>query len=346
MQSSVDMEKQVVSLIKDFANSFSAKSKVVADMTALVDVTNQLSLANLDYWERLIRSEFSNATELSSLHQWKFWSKPHQMLTWLDLISWDGRKREQTLRTISCAAPNAFFFSMALRRLNDWVPQVRQAAREQLPKIAKQTDPQAVADAIAATIVNWNSWGRIEDTDKQVLLQITKREEVAELLTTKLITSASGPMPFLFSQLGRTNILDEHLDNIAKNAIQPSLRAKAYRSLFEKRLVWSEGQKWVWTDIRYCEGRQKAVVFEREIIVSLSFIEILNQSANDRSSVVRRVAAEFLIRELKSLGNQSKFYADQFAMDLSKSVSERGKFALRMLADSTEEIVSPQMIQE
>ena len=101
----------------------------MADMSSLVDVTSQLPLSNLNYWERLIRLEFSSALESSSPPKRKIWSKPSQFLTWLDLISWDGYKREKTLRTITGAAPNSFFFALAIRRLNDWVPQVREAAR-------------------------------------------------------------------------------------------------------------------------------------------------------------------------------------------------------------------------
>lgn len=44
-------------------------------------------------------------------------------------------------------------------------------------------------------------------------------------------------MPSLFSQLGHTPILDGIIEEIAKSAIQPSLRAKAYRSLFAERFA-------------------------------------------------------------------------------------------------------------
>lgn len=342
MQNSVDIQEQVVFSIREFVNSFSAKDNVVADMTTLVNVTDQLPLAHFDFWERLIRSEFSNAIEQAPRYQWMFRFKPQprKILTWLDVISWDGHEREKALRTISCAAPNAFFFTMVLRRLNDWVPQVRQAAREQILKIAEQTSPQVVADAIAITIVNWSSWERIEKADRQALLQLTNRKEVVEILTRKLIETTSGPMPSMFSQLGRTSAFDESLSTIAQNAIQPPLRAKAYRSLFERRLVWSEGHRWVWTDIRYCEGRKKPAVFERELKVSLPFIEILNQSANDRSPTVRKVAAEFLIKELENLGSVSKYYALQFEADESESVAERGRFALKKLDDASGNVLS------
>jgi hypothetical protein len=325
------MEDKIISAVKDFASSINSGGKVVADMSELIDVTFQLSLTSFDYWERLIRSELSLALRESTPPKWKVWSKPKELLTWLDLISRDGYKREKTLRTLTGAAPNTFFFSLAVRRLNDWVPQVREAAREKLPEIAKATDPEYVVEALCIALSNWNSWGRIEEADKKVLLQIICEEEISESLMSKLTTSTSGPMPSLFSQLGRTPILDGKIEDIASLAVQPSVRAKAYRSLFEGRIIWIEGRKWEWTDIRYCEGKLKPIVAERKLNVETSLLDLLKSSAEDSSSIVRRISAEILIRELSNLGVIAREFAEKFASDKSCAVSERGRFAVKKL---------------
>ncbi len=328
------MEDKVISAVREFANSINSGSKVVADMSLLINVTSQLSLTSFDYWERLIRSEFTIALTESKPPKWKVWSKSNELLTWLDLISWDGYKREKALRALSGAAPNPFFFSLAIRRLNDWVPQVREAAREKLPEIAKATEPQYVVEALSVTLSNWCSWGRIKEADKKILLQIICEEQIANSLRSKLISSPSGPMPSLFAQLGRTPILDGKIKEIANFAIQPSVRAKAYRSLFEGRIVWVEGRKWEWTDIRYCEGRLKPLVSERKLNDQISLLDLLKSSAEDRSSIVRRVSAEILICELESLGIVAKEFAEKFALDKSEPVSERGRFAMKKLLET------------
>lgn len=333
MQQSQMIEDKVISAVKEFASSINAGSKVVADRSALIEATSLIPLSNFDYWERLIRYEFSQALGNSTQSQWKFWSKPSELLTWLDLISWDGYKREKALRTLSGPAPNVFFFSLAIRRLNDWVPQVREAARDKLPEMAKETAPEHVVEALCIALSNWNSWRRIEKADKQVLLQIICRDEIAEALKMKLISSASGPMPTLFSQLGRSPMLDDDLETIATLAAQPAVRAKAYRSLFEGRITWTEGRTWVWTDIRYCEGRLKAVVSERKLTIQTPFFDLLRRSSVDRSSIVRRVSAEFLIRELDRLRESAQEFAEKFASDKSNPVAERGLFALKKLEE-------------
>lgn len=326
-----DLEEKVISATKDFAATINLSGKLLADMSPLIEITSTVPLANLDYWERLVREEFSKAIKNTAQPKWIISAKPSQQLTWLDLISWDGYRREKTLRAISGAAPNAFFLSLAIRRLNDWVPQVREAARDKLPLIAKETAPEHVVNSLCFTLAHWHSWGRIEEVDKKVLLEIISRREVAEVFRAKLISSSSGPMPSLFSQLGRTSILDEFLDEIAELSIQPVVRAKAYRSQLEGRMAWVDGRKWVWTDIRYCEGKYQAIVSERKLSVSTSPLALIKKSAKDRSPIVRRVAAEFLIRNLDELGTQAKSFAEYFASDKSGSVSERGRFALKQL---------------
>jgi hypothetical protein len=328
------MEDKVISAVREFAHSIKSGGKVVADMSALIDATSQLSLSSFDYWERLIRTEFSLVMREDAPSKWKLWSKPNEILTWLDLTSWDGYKREKTLRTLSGAAPNTFFLSLAIRRLNDWVPQVREAARDKLLDLAKASNPEYVVEALCIALSNWNSWGRIEAADKDVLLQIISEDKIADALGNKIISSTSGPMTSLFSQLGRTSILDDKVEEIAKFAMQPSLRAKAYRSLFDRKITWIEGRKWVWTDIRYCEGRLRPVVSEREISVKATLLDLVKISAGDRSSVVRRVSAEILIREIESLGSISRNLAEQFSADKSEAVAERGRFAMKKLEES------------
>ena len=137
MPQQMEYEDEVLSAVRQFAHSINSDRKVVADMSLLVDATSHLLLTNLDTWERLLRWEFSRALETSTPAKWKLWEQPTPFLTWIDLCSGDGFKREKTLRTLSGAAPNSFFFAVAVRRLNDWVPQVREAAREKLSEIAK-----------------------------------------------------------------------------------------------------------------------------------------------------------------------------------------------------------------
>ena len=329
------LEQAVSCAVRKFAQTMGASSKVFADFSPVIEATCLLPLSNLEYWERLIRDEYYRSVAKSHESRWQLWSNKSPPITLIDLCSWDGRRRERALRTIGSQAPNRFFMALVLRRLNDWVPQVRTAAIELLPNLVEQSNTSDVADVIFFTLCHWSSWARIEGVGKEALLRALSDERVSHQVKIKLVSSPAGPLCSVLSQVGRTDCLDNSLVNIAHDAIQPTLRAKAYRCLFEKRISWVEGKRWEWTDIRYCEGRVKPVVSEREISVTTSFRLLLQNAANDNSSIVRRVAAEMLISNLEKSGEEASMFAQKFASDRSKAVAERGQYALRKLAGET-----------
>ncbi|MBT9547812.1 MAG: hypothetical protein IV090_20655 [Candidatus Sericytochromatia bacterium] len=322
------MEKQaqkdeVVAAFRWFAQAVNAGRKGESEMSPLVEATSRLSLSQMESWERCLRRELHNTQ-----HQ-------PTSLTWLDLCSGDGYIREETLNALSGAAPNRFFLALALRRLNDWVPQVRAAARKQLPLIANASDPEQVVDVLCATLPHWDSWGRMEDADKQVILELISPEKVLIALKFRLISSKSGPMTTILVQACRTPALDPYLAEIAHRAIQPAVRAKVYRLQLSRKNVWFEGKKWEWTNLRDCKGRFKPIHFERALSVDSPFLETLKLAATDPSPMVRRVAGEMLIRELNTIsaetGADVRNLAELLASDTSVSVAEQGKFVLKRL---------------
>ena len=70
---------------------------------------------------------------------------------------------------------------------------------------------------------------------------------------------------------------------------------------------------------------------ERTLNVDTSFQELIENASIDKSSKVRRVAAEFLIQRHEELGSDSLRLANLFVSDKSPAVSERGKFALKRM---------------
>lgn len=317
--------------IRHWAQNRHSGLTIAADLNALVVATSQLSLSNLEDWERAIRWELDHVQPAFPFPKWIQRFAPQQPLTWLDVCSKDGFKREQALYSLSGPAPNRFFLALALRRLNDWVPQVRTAARQQLPLLAQASDPELVVEVLCATLPFWDSWGRMETADKHTLLEITAFEPVAQALKCRLISSPSGPMSLILSQASRTRSQDPYLAEIATAAIQPALRAKAYRYLLEGKTMWSEGKKWEWTDIRYCEGHFKPIWVERGISVTAPFLATLYSAAKDPSPRVRRVAGDVLLQTAATLGAEAGPLAQQLAADVCPSVAERGVFALKQL---------------
>ena len=336
MQKYQEATNDIILALRAFSRSIDSSNGYSGDMSSLIHVTSNLKLVNLGYWEHIIRSELNDSLYSTTQSKWTRWFIPAPKLTWLDIVSADGYKREKSLRAISKdGAPNAFSLALAVRRLNDWVPQVRTAAREVLPSLLNSTEPQYVVEVLCMLLMNWHSWGKIEETDKQIFLDMVIPKEMALLLKSRLISSTSGPIPSLLSQIGRTDILDNHLNEIASDAIQPYVRAKAYRSLFEGRITWVKAREWQWVDKYYGEKKLIPIIGERKIDVQMPFLELLSRSANDQSPIVRQVSAEFLIRNIENLGVKTRAFAEKFAADKSSNVREQGKFVLRKLDDKT-----------
>lgn len=317
---------------REFAIAVRNRRSDYSGMSRLIEITSQLPVRNLDYWERLIREEYSSIVDSATRTPWeKFRRVKKRPLTYIDVFSWDGYRREKALRTLTDAAPNSFFLAFALRRLNDWVPEVRMAAREKLPELTVATNPEYVVEAVTAAFIHWGSWGRMQNSERQVLLDIATSKHTIDAIKNRIISASSGSMATLLSQLGRSSAFDIYLSEISSKAIQPSVRAKAYRSLMEGKVKWLEGRKWEWTDIKYCKGRMVPIVSERPLSSPVHLLDVLNAAAIDKSPSVRKVAAEVLISKLVSPDDELIALANRFASDSFPSVSERGRFALKVV---------------
>lgn len=298
------------------------------DISKFIAATSKLLLKSLDEWERLIRDVISLSLQKYNSKNRKFDSYQVGSLRWLDICNADGFRRERALRTLSGGAPNSFLLALVVRKLNDWVPQVREAARDALPLIAEASDPDFIVDVLFITLPYWNSWGRMGDAEKETLMKIILMENVTNSLKNRILLSSSGPVSTLFVQAGRTAALDSFLAEIAEKSVQPSLRAKAYRCLFEGKFVWAKGLEWQWIDKAYGIRKRIPVLKERIISTTSPFIKNLNMATIDRSPMVRRIAGEMLIKELDNIGDEALKLAKVLASDLSPSVAERGRYAL------------------
>lgn len=315
-------EEQVLEVVRNILRN-RAFAPALAEYTG---VTSGLPVAKLEYWERTFRYEI----ELASYSQ-RFSLNSRRLLPWLDCCSGDGYQREKALRALKEGASNAFLCALVLRRLNDWVPQVRAAAREHIPAMAAHTQPEYLVEALWVLLLNFHTWRRLQTEDLDVLMNLLSIADVQLRLVSKLIQATTGPAAGILGQVGRTPAFDQFLPTICEQAIQPAVRAKAYRSQLEEQMVWFEGRKWVWTDRRWCQGRYVPVLGERNIHVHRPFLELLAKAAQDNSPIVRRVAGDVLLAKLDSIGLDAFPIAKRLSDDAYPSVVERGIFALKRL---------------
>lgn len=326
-----DLQYEVIASIKKSLICNQLYPKIRPDISSFIAATSKLPLKNLDSWEQLICWKISSLLHTHDSKYTKINHYPMGYFSWLDICNANGFIRERALKGLSGGAPNSFLFSLVVRKLNDWVPQVRDAACDTLLSIAKLSDPEIVVDTLFATLPYWDSWGRMGNTEKNILMKVISLDKVAVSLKKRLISATTGPVVTIFTQLGRTDAIDNFLPEIAELSIQPSLRAKAYRCQFENKFIWVEGRSWLWIDKVYGIGRLVPVLNERRIGITRPFFENLRMAISDRSPKVRRIAGEMLIKELDNMEGEALRLAEILASDISPSVAERGRYALAIL---------------
>lgn len=300
--------------------------------TPVAQASTAIPLSNLDALEKQVRHELWPHAQRTR-NWWQPRIRAHRHLSWLDLCNADGYVRERTLRCLQ-AAPSALFLAFALRRLNDWVPEVRAAAREHLPRIAAASTPQDVAQALWIVLPNLDSWGRFEADERQTLEELTALESVSRGLLKRILDAPAGPVTSVMVQLTRTSLIDTWLKTIARNAIQPAVRARSFRFLLEGRATWIAGRTWTWTDLKWCKGKFEPVIGERRLEVTYPLQELLEAALRDTSPSVRCVAAEMLIKQHAAVGTQAAALAATLASDSSPHVAERGRFVMARLAEA------------
>ncbi|MCJ2143575.1 hypothetical protein [Methylobacterium sp. E-066] len=248
-------------------------------------------------------------------------------LEYLFIFHRDGRLREAALLKITGGLPSPFLFAAVVWRLNDWVAPVREAAIRCANRSFTVTSPSIVARAAAELLVRQASWGRWRG-ERAVLDRVFSRADVAAQLAELIACQRTGPQASTLREALRTPALDQHLEKIAYEAIQPSVRALALKVLIDRKAEWPSGTVWQWIDKSMGLRRQVAAFDHRIINLALSRTALIAHGVNDRSAVVRREALTGVIRYLPGT-TEARAFAAPLLADRSPSVRERAEFILR-----------------
>ena len=248
-------------------------------------------------------------------------------LEYLFLFHRDGRLRETALLKITGSLPSPFLFAAILWRLNDWAEPVRQAAARCANRSFPITDPSIVARTAAELLVRQASWSRWRD-ERAVLEQVFGRDDVAAQLAELIASERTGPQASTLRYALRTSALDRHLERIAHEATQPSVRAVALHALIDGRAEWPSGTAWQWIDKSMGLRRRMTVFDHRPLTVIPAREALIARGVSDRSAAVRRVALAGVIRHLPGTA-EARTFAIPLVTDRSPSVRERAEFILR-----------------
>jgi len=148
------------------------------------------------------------------------------------------------------------------------------------------------------------------------------------MLVNRLRDDAVGGLPACLKQSLRYGAIDEYLPILAKDGVQPAVRATAYRFLLRGKASWSVGLGWEWLDKVYNLKKRVPLLDSREIQVQSALDVLIREAVTDRSVLVRRVAADASIAHRKELPNLDEMIR-LLATDGNSSIRERADFLIR-----------------
>jgi hypothetical protein len=264
-----------------------------------------------------------------------FWRRPSDLeqllrtpkLELLFIFHRDGRAREAALRRMSGGLSTAFMFAAVAFRLNDWAAPVRQAAVQCAGRCFPFTSPAVVVQAAIVLLIRQVSWRRWSD-ERQILDEVFGCADVTEHLAGWLISEVTGPLARILRFALRMPSMDVHLERIARDAVQPSVRAVALDALINRKAEWPVGYALQWVDKSMGLSRRVTVLGHRELEVAVSRSALLSLGIHDRSPAVRRVTLDCVIRHMLRT-QEGRHCAALLAADRSPSVRARAEFILR-----------------
>lgn len=256
----------------------------------------------------------------------------HPLLAHIYLFHRDGHMREAALRTSGIFELTPFWLTAIALRLNDWVPQVRQAAYNSLTEALPQTHLIVLIDVAAHLLPKRWQWQRGAE-ELSILDKMIASPGVLNGLIRRLSdTYEKTPNRTLIALLKYPE-LDAYLPGLITAAKNPSVRAIAAGSLIAAQARWPIGMQYEWVD--KIAGIQKLVArYETRPIDSvMAKDDLIAQTAADRSAQVRKVAMQALI-DAPDLWQRRRALIDTLAKDRSAAIRAGIDHILRQPAKS------------
>lgn len=259
------------------------------------------------------------------------WLQRVPSLEWIFLFHEDGYVREAALAKIDAGAPSAFFVVAVAYRLNDWVREVRAAARRCADRSFPKTEPKHLAEAALFLLDrgrSWRRWGHEADALPKALVS----RDVAAVLAETMAGRAQGPMPQVLARLLRWPEMDAHLPALFRAALQPGVRALTLDALIRGTARLPAGRENKWVDRSMGRYAQVTRFEERPLAVHLPVDALVLEGARDPGAAVRRVAGQALI-DRRTDDPGARVILERLAGDPSPAVRSRAKFALGRLEE-------------
>lgn len=205
-----------------------------------------------------------------------------------------GYVREHALELVD-EISGPFSLALILRRLNDWVPQVRNAAFRAIERLIFSYQDEkiisAVADCVELILDNCR-YGRIGDVERNILSRLIALPRVYNSWEYTICSSKrSTSEKYLRLGLQQSQFTDI-LPKILKESPNPRTRNIALTAMLKKRFTWKEHRK------------LKSVA----LLISVEENGILERGLQDKSVEVQVTALRYLVNNKSNVLDNEQTY--------------------------------------
>lgn len=250
-------------------------------------------------------------------------------IAWLLILDRDGHLRQGALERLDRPPQHPFEVLAIALRLNDWAPQVRQAATAAARRLFPDTPAEVVAPVAGFLVQRRFSWARWTG-EADVLDTLLGRADVVEHLAREILTMPTGPGRLILQDLLRFPVTDAWLPILAAEARLPAVRAAALETLVLGRAKWPVGSGWRWIDKTYGLRQRIVLTDERPLSAPVDAAPLVRRAVRDRSAQVRKIAADGLYTLREAMPDAGDIARDLLD-DRSSGVRDRAEFLLRKL---------------
>ncbi|MDO6962800.1 hypothetical protein [Rhizobium alvei] len=220
-----------------------------------------------------------------------------QNLAWLRIFSGNGYRREEALKQIDSAPPGAAFLAGLFLRLHDHVGEVRLAAEACFERVEPVISDQMVLASLPFYLRRRAQW----QSQPSVALPswLKARKAVRAELVTWLKQGREGFLPRFFRSILATDLVDDHLEEIALEAFHPALRARAAGVLMTGRVdnIWG-WETYSISDRLGATRTRFSTNLTRPYEHPVDREALIRQLSRDRSLTVRKVALDGFIQNI------------------------------------------------
>lgn len=247
-----------------------------------------------------------------------------------------GHVREAAIRSMNGPLCSPFEVLALFDLMNNWVPEVRDAALEAVPRVLPLTNPKVLSVAIEALFGFMPQWKRWNKSKAHTAIENLVNKDVIVEMVSRLNKGLSRRSVALYSFLQRLCSVDAYHQNIFDHAGQSHLRAMALNTILRQRAKWVVGYKRAPVDKVFNQYKILKVYDRRTVLFDNGQrLNSLTRALRDKSALVRSTAAQFLIDFPNDLSVDAIAAARQLSADRSQKVSSRGDFLLRQLTNTS-----------